>query len=396
MNSFNAKNLDSTALPEMIRVLRKHLGMDIAFLSQVNGELNKINLVDTDELHCALKAGFSSSLEETYCQLIVEKKIPNIIHDVEDIPLVKDLPITKILDIKSYISTPVLLSDGTLYGTLCCYSHTTEPSLNKRDFSMMEACAEMATIHLERQHRRNTIAIETEERVHTALLPNAITIKYQPIYDLVNEEVCGFEALSRFNKYPNMRPDLMFKDAKNVGLGAELEVAAIREAFEGLQHFSPDIYISLNISPDTILHQAFVGLFDNIPLDRITLEITEHTVVELYHHVKAVLEPLRKKGMKLAIDDAGAGFSSFRHILELNPDIIKLDWTLTKNIDSDPGRRALVAAFVRFSKDTNSVLISEGVETKSELLAMQELGIERVQGNYFGYPMTLKEAGALV
>jgi EAL domain-containing protein (putative c-di-GMP-specific phosphodiesterase class I) len=109
-----------------------------------------------------------------------------------------------------------------------------------------------------------------------------------------------------------------------------------------------------------------------------------------------VLEPLRKKGLRLAVDDAGAGYASFRHILRLEPDIIKLDMSLTRDIDTDRTRRALAAALIRFAQETGSKIIAEGVETQSELEVLRSLGISMAQGYLISRPVPLAAAVSLL
>ena len=133
-------------------------------------------------------------------------------------------------------------------------------------------------------------------------------------------------------------------------------------------------------------------LLAGIPdLTRLVLEITEHAVVSQYQDIAAVLQPFRKRGLQIAIDDAGAGYASFRHILNLAPDRIKLDMSLTRDIDTDPARRALTVAFVHFARDTGSKLIAEGVETQAELATLIELGVSKAQGFFLGQPRKLQE-----
>jgi EAL domain-containing protein (putative c-di-GMP-specific phosphodiesterase class I) len=104
---------------------------------------------------------------------------------------------------------------------------------------------------------------------------------------------------------------------------------------------------------------------------------------------------LRERGVRLAIDDAGAGYSSLRHILQLRPDLIKLDMSLTRNICIDPARKALAAAMVNFARDTGSQIIAEGVETASEFATLRALGAEKAQGYFLGRPLPLEDAAAL-
>jgi EAL domain-containing protein (putative c-di-GMP-specific phosphodiesterase class I) len=127
-------------------------------------------------------------------------------------------------------------------------------------------------------------------------------------------------------------------------------------------------------------------------LHRLIVEITEHATVADYEKLHAALRPMREAGLRLAVDDAGAGYSSLRHILDMQPDFIKLDIGLTRNIDLDPARKALARALVGFAKDTGCRIIAEGVERQSELDALRSIGVTKVQGYLLGRPMTRTHA----
>lgn len=385
-----AVSFGNGALPEMIHVLRRHLGMDIAFVSEFTECTRDIKLVDTDEEDCPISPGVCTPAEETYCRLIVDGKLPPLMPDINDFPVAAALPITRELRIGSYIAATIRLADGEIYGTFCCYSHAAEPSLNHRDLAMMNVCADMTARQLDKEREESQKRRESRARIHAILSGNHITTAYQPIIDLRANRVVGFEALSRFDD--GNPPDLMFNEAHAVGLGDALDAKAIRLGLEGLRYFAPDVYVSVNIAPETILSPLFSEIFDGLPAERVTLEITEHAAVEQYKEIEALLRPIRARGLKLAVDDAGAGYASFRHILQLAPDRIKLDGSLTRQVDSDPARRALIAAFVRFSEDTGTKLIAEGVETDTELRALQDLGVAKAQGFFLSRPLPLQQA----
>ena len=119
------------------------------------------------------------------------------------------------------------------------------------------------------------------------------------------------------------------------------------------------------------------------------LEVTEHAPVEDYDQLNRTLRTLRARGIRLAIDDAGAGFASFRHIVRLAPDFIKLDMTLTRDIDADPARRALATAMVSFALEIGATMIAEGIETEQEFRTLRSLGIGLGQGYFLGVPGSL-------
>ena len=122
-------------------------------------------------------------------------------------------------------------------------------------------------------------------------------------------------------------------------------------------------YISVNASQRVAMHPGLLDLLDEAPVERLVVEITEHEAVEDYDALTSSLQVLRARGVRIAIDDAGAGFSSLRHTLRLAPDIVKLDISITRDIDSDRGRRALASAMISFADEMDMAIVAEGVET---------------------------------
>jgi EAL domain-containing protein (putative c-di-GMP-specific phosphodiesterase class I) len=150
------------------------------------------------------------------------------------------------------------------------------------------------------------------------------------------------------------------------------------------------LYLSFNASASTIVSPEFRSFIGEIPLERVVLELTEHTGIDDYQLFSTAIGELRSNGLRLAVDDAGAGYSSFRHILNLQPDIIKMDISLTRGIDTDPARRALGSALLTFGLDAyNASIVAEGIETLSEMVTLQSLGCRYGQGYYLGRPANI-------
>jgi EAL domain-containing protein (putative c-di-GMP-specific phosphodiesterase class I) len=170
-----------------------------------------------------------------------------------------------------------------------------------------------------------------------------------------------------------------------------LELAAIRKALADLPLLPEDVYLAINASPETLLSEELAVLLEDKPAERIVLELTEHAHVADYSRLLQALRPLRQRGIRLAVDDAGAGYASLQHVLHLQPDLIKLEMSLTRNIDVDLPRRALASALIRFARDTGSRIIAEGVETASELSTLRSLGVEKAQGYFLGRPSPLRD-----
>lgn len=376
----------------VLHAAREHLGMDVAFISEFHDDGSRIiRYVDNrDPRHAPLTPGSRLPLHEGYCQRVVEGSLPELIPDTSLLPAALDIPATRHLPIGAHLSVPIRLADGRIYGTFCCFSFIADRSLNARDLGMMHALADLVGRQLDRElvqvHEHEAVA----ERITEAMVNGQPQLVYQPICLLArNCRICGVEALSRFHTVPARGPEDWFADAGRVGLGTMLELHTIRRALQELSEVPGDFYVSVNCSPDTLLAGELADVLSRMAPERLVLEITEHAQVDDYEPLSAALAPLRSRGMRLAIDDAGAGYASMRHILRLQPDIIKLDTSLTKGIDRDRHRRSLANALVGFAGSIGSTIIAEGVETREELATLHELGVHKVQGYLLHKPMPM-------
>lgn len=227
------------------------------------------------------------------------------------------------------------------------------------------------------------------DRVSALLDEPDLTMVFQPILAMPGQGLVGYEALARFGSAPLQPPDRWFAEAEQVGLGTELEVLAIAAALRRLPDLPEEAFLAVNVSPSTALSPSLQELLGGFDCRRIVLELTEHVPVEDYDAVNEGLQSLRRAGARLALDDTGAGYAGFRHLLGLRPDVIKLDISLTRDIDQDPVRRALAGALVTFAAEVDAVVIAEGVENQSELDTLERLSIPWVQGYHLGRPEPL-------
>jgi EAL domain-containing protein (putative c-di-GMP-specific phosphodiesterase class I) len=203
--------------------------------------------------------------------------------------------------------------------------------------------------------------------------------------------VRGVEALTRFFAEPQQGPDVWFAEAAEVGMGVDLELRAAFLALGALQRLPEGIYLSLNLSPEALISPRFREVLPDIPAGRLVVEITEHAPVDDYAVLREPIAELRARGGRLAVDDVGAGFASLRHILKLDPDVIKLDIGLTRHVDSDPGVRAVAAALIAFASEFGASVVSEGIETEEEAQSLRELGVSVGQGYGLGRPVPIEQ-----
>lgn len=228
--------------------------------------------------------------------------------------------------------------------------------------------------------------LEVAQQIEHVLRERSFHIVHQPIVGLRTGEVVASEALSRFDSAHPRTPDEWFRDAWRVGRGPELELATAAAALQDLDSLPSTCRLTVNISPNIIERPELASMLEPIDGSRLVLEITEHMEPEDFERTRRHLNPFRCRGVQVAMDDAGSGFSGLSRLIELAPDIIKLDRVIIEGIDLDPVRRSLATAIVAFARDVGAIVVAEGVETTDQLDAVERLGIEQVQGYLVGRP----------
>jgi EAL domain-containing protein (putative c-di-GMP-specific phosphodiesterase class I) len=227
---------------------------------------------------------------------------------------------------------------------------------------------------------------DARRRVEAVLAGSGLSMLFQPIIDLKTDRLAGCEAMARFAGTPVRPPEVWFAEAQRVGLGVELQLAAVQKALAKLPYLPPHAYMAINIGHDVAGAPELMRLLHKVDSQRVVIELTEHLQVEDYPALVSAVRSIRATGARLAIDDTGAGYASFSSILRLAPDLIKLDRILTTGVDVDPARQALAGALVTFAAATRAKVIAEGIETVDELDVIRQLGIGYGQGYLLGHP----------
>ena len=229
-------------------------------------------------------------------------------------------------------------------------------------------------------------ARERREQLRGVIDRRAFEGVFQPMVALYKAEVVGYEALTRFDD--GTPPDHRFADAAALGLGPELELATIGAAVAAARELPPGRFVSINLSPELILthRDELEAAIGDLHADHpVVLELTEHDVVHDYASLRANLSRFDPP-VQLSVDDAGAGFSTLRHVVMLDPEYVKLDRTWVSEIDTDPTRQALVAGLSHFARTTGCQLVAEGIESESERDTLADLDVSLGQGFLLGPP----------
>lgn len=215
---------------------------------------------------------------------------------------------------------------------------------------------------------------------------DGLSVALQPIFDVASRAPVAVEALARFDDGASEGPSVWFVEADEEGLGLDLELAALIAAVASLAEVPAHLSMSINISPAVVVTQRFGDMLDDLPSERVIIELTEHAAVEDYAALAACVRRLHERGLRVAVDDAGAGFASLRHVLLIEPDYLKLDISLCSGISRDRRRRALARALLAFAEETEIRTVAEGVETAEDLATLEDLGIAFAQGFHLAPP----------
>jgi EAL domain-containing protein (putative c-di-GMP-specific phosphodiesterase class I) len=380
-------------IAELLRTAKRSLKTSATFLTRMDGTTQHLEVVESS-IPLLFAEGARVRQETSLCQAVHDGELPPVMPDLRTFPAAMALPAARLPRIRSFVTVPVRLSDGSLYGTFCAAGLTSDPELTERDRALLSVLASAAATLVEPGLRERARAAEVEARLTPVLDAGGPLVLLQPIVDLATGERVGAEALSRFPRAWGKAPDVCFAEAHSVGLGHRLELLALERAAEHLAVATG--YVAMNVSPATFLRPECTELLDRLPLERVLLELSEHDRVEDYDALAAVLGPLRARGLRLAVDDVGAGFSSLRHIVQTSPDVLKLDRSIVDGVAADPVLRTLVRALVEFAHGCAAVVVAEGVETAVDAAALLELEVDLGQGWHFGRPApaTSLDAGA--
>ena len=231
----------------------------------------------------------------------------------------------------------------------------------------------------------------TSERIDRVCRATRLATVFQPLVALDSGHPVAYEALTRFPEEAGWTPRDWFAHAGAVGLGQKLELAAVAAALRHLPHIPDRVALAVNVSPAVAVTDEFHEVVAPFA-PRLIVELTEHEPVVDYAALSARLDDLRSWGARIAIDDVGAGFASIQDTFRLDPDIVKIDRSLTAGLARKELTRNIVAAIVHRARKTGIRVAAEGIESPRELEQVRKIGIGHGQGFLLGRPSAL--AGA--
>ena len=210
--------------------------------------------------------------------------------------------------------------------------------------------------------------------------PERIRPVFQPIFDLQRGVVCGFEMLARFDHELQATPDKWFAAAARLGVGDQLEATLIGRGLDARGQLPDNCFLAVNVGPDALLSDPVGAVLAGRDLSALVVEVTESAPVEDYAALLRSLGVLRDQGASIAVDDAGAGYASLNHVIQIRPDFVKLDRALVMDVDRDPAKHALVETFGTLAGRLDAWLLAEGIEREGEREVLAAMGVPLAQG----------------
>lgn len=372
-------------LVELLEVLRRRLHMDLAWLGRLEGDLLILQVVSGDTSAFGLGLGTSVRRDGSLYAKVLSGDLPSLIPDVQADPRTSHVPVVDEFAIGSYAATPVTDTEGRVYGMLGCLGRQPCLSLHQSDGGFLRLLASFLTEFVIDLRRLWDTRSALWRQISDLLDQGGPRMFFQPVVDLSTGRTVAVEGLARFPTLTRGPQDL-FAAAASVGLGYELETAAIRNALRALPAMPPDVILAVNASPATVNDKLTDLIVETGTPQRIAVEITEHDYIGDDHNLLLATEVLRGHGTHIAVDDVGSCYSGLEQLLHLRPEVIKMDYFITHGIHLDAARRAVAAGLTKVAAEIGGRVVAEGIESTAELDAVVASGITYGQGNLLGLP----------
>ncbi len=267
----------------------------------------------------------------------------------------------------------------------------------KKPFEYEELIARMETVMKRRSNslQEEDVSKEEEETVYELrrIIDNQlVTPHFQPIFCFKPFRLFGFEVLTRAKtKGRLVDPNILFKEAIKFGFYQELELVGWAKALEYAEQYLTDQKLFLNCNPYLIERSDFLKIKNlfvgkKIKIENVFLEITERSMISDFKLFYQHLSYFRDFGFKFAVDDVGGGYASLESIVEIKPEVVKIDHHIINQLDRDPFKKSIVKFLASFCKENNILTVAEGIETQSILKAVIDLNVDAGQGYYLYRP----------
>jgi len=371
---------------DMIEGLRARLDMDVAFVSRQVGTAHRIFTHVAARGVSPLASGDHNPNENSLCWLVIQGKLPERVADTSHYQAAACLPITDAANVRAHFSVPMRRRDGRVHGSLCCFSYRPRPDIEERDMQMMRSMAAIISDQIESRIELEERGEDAAQEIARLIWDDELVVNHQPIYDLSDWHLIGHECLMRHKADLDRSPLEMLEQARTAGKTIELEMHVARKALATLDPAFPERFVAIKVSAATLASGALDQLIPEGIAAQLVIELNDPDHAAQHDGIKAAIQNWKERAW-VAVNSSGAGFAGLQSLVDLEPDLVKIDRDFLAGVASDPARYALVKALVQFAADTGVTLIAQGVETREDLQALRELGVRFAQGYILGKPL---------
>lgn len=370
-------------IQQLLTRLRSSLGVDAVFVCEVRDGVQVFREVVSDRA-LPFARGTAQAVSGSYCELVLTGELEVLVPDARNDPRTRDLVATTAADIGCYLGVPVTLSDGRTIGTLCGFSSLPGPERSETDVAVLKACAVAVADLVQHEYDLAVGRGSQAAQLDAVLAAGGPDIEYQPVVGLSGQPLLFHEALSRFGRWGLGGPETWFTAARTIGCGPALERAAVRCAVASRPADAP---VSVNLSPQALVQPETLELLLSLPPGSIGwVEVVEEAVGD-HSRLVAALAEVRRAGIGVALDDAGAGSANLHHLATLDLDVIKIDKAIVLPVCDSRRHRDLVVAVVGFGGSIGAQVVAEGVERPEQVAVLVDLGVAYGQGWHLGGPV---------
>ncbi|SHE46660.1 EAL domain, c-di-GMP-specific phosphodiesterase class I (or its enzymatically inactive variant) [Loktanella atrilutea] len=375
-----------TVVTDMLGAVRHHLDMALAYLVLFDGPDVVLHALSCDNAAARLVPGDRFKAEGTFCGAILQGALPRLLPDAGADPRAQVLQPGAMGAVGAMIGVPLPRCDGAGPAMLCCLSHFPRPMLDEGDLAIVTSYAGLLADVLDRTSHHAAGGPDLRRRIGDVIADRDFQLLLQPIVALADDTVMGAEALCRFRPTPYRSPDTWFAEARTVGLDRRLDRVVIAKTLELLPELPQALKLAINVAPDTLINADLPRLIDGPFSDRIIFELTDHAGIGSLQAMLPEMKALRSLGAQIAVDDLGTDPNSLNAVLQIKPDIVKLDRDLIRGLHMDPVNQALTAGILHFSKAIGARVVAEGIERTEEAAALRAFGVDYGQGFLLGRP----------
>jgi hypothetical protein len=258
------RSAEAQQIASLLGTARTSLGLSLAFLTRMDGTTQHVEVIDA-RFPLVVRDGTTRPQDTSLCQAVFDGKLPPVMGELTEYPEAMKLPAAKTLRFRSFVSVPVVLSDGTVYGTFCAAGFKADKDLDQRDKVLMDVLAHAASVVIEPRIQEANRRASIAERLAPVFAAGGPTVVLQPIVALATGERVGAEALSRFPS--SVTPDVWFAEAHSIGEDERLELVALVRAAEHLATVTG--YVAMNVSTIMLLSPDCPRLLRRLPLERV-------------------------------------------------------------------------------------------------------------------------------